>query len=201
MKTTLLSFYIKKSILTTEELSEAFPNLNKWLSNEIEPSFEEISTLATALDIPTGLLVVSKPVEHSIPIYNYRINWESIAVLVDEVNHKDIFNDNEYCIDMEAVSVVESLKRKTKLINNIYARLPIPLIHYIKYSNSKREVLQGGWIIEALTSFANSDKFKDLSTKDRKIFNRTCVNYVEYDYDYFEDENEIYELVRRLHYT
>ncbi len=58
-----LSYYIERADISLDELRTSVKGIDLFLTGEKQPTFNQISNIAKKLNIPTGLLLINKPIE------------------------------------------------------------------------------------------------------------------------------------------
>lgn len=71
---TVLRYYINQSYCQVEELSRRsqLGKLTDWLSGQLNPTYKQLVTLAKALRIPVGYLVLDEPIDDTPDLVEYR---------------------------------------------------------------------------------------------------------------------------------
>ena len=59
----ILNYYVQSSQIPSDYLESKVNDIDKILSGEKRPTFNQLSTIAKALNIPTGLLLLQKPID------------------------------------------------------------------------------------------------------------------------------------------
>lgn len=62
VNTEVLSEYVRRSNTPMELLRKKLPKIDQFLSGQLEPTFNQLSQLSKLINVPTGLLVLSKPI-------------------------------------------------------------------------------------------------------------------------------------------
>lgn len=60
VNTDVLSTYIRSSNTPIELLRQKLPNIDKFLTGELDPTFNQLSILSKLINVPTGLLILNK---------------------------------------------------------------------------------------------------------------------------------------------
>src|SRR5690625_2242688 len=70
---------VQKSSRKTEEVKKRFKTFDKWMNNELDPTFNQLKSLSSYLRIPFGYLLLKSPAKEKIPLLQFRtIDTESI---------------------------------------------------------------------------------------------------------------------------
>ena len=64
-----LSYYIERADISLDELRTSVKGIDLFLTGEKQPTFNQISNIAKKLNIPTGLLLINKPIEIKIVLF------------------------------------------------------------------------------------------------------------------------------------
>lgn len=62
VNTKVLLAYIRSSNIPIELLRQKLPNIDKFLTGELEPTFNQLSALSKLINVPTGLLILKKTI-------------------------------------------------------------------------------------------------------------------------------------------
>ena len=78
-----LSYYIERADISLDELRTSVKGIDLFLTGEKQPTFNQISNIAKKLNIPTGLLLINKPIE----IKSSRLEFRTLnSSHIDEVS-------------------------------------------------------------------------------------------------------------------
>lgn len=89
-----LRYYIEQSNYSVAELCHKIDYLEDILSGEKEPTFTQISNIAQKINIPTGLLLLDKPIKIENKLLEFRtLNSSGIGRMSDEL--RDVILDME----------------------------------------------------------------------------------------------------------
>lgn len=76
---TVIHNAVSKSGRSLEEVKERFNSYDKWVNNELNPTYNQLVDLSKFLRIPFGFLLVKTPVDEELPLLEFRtIDTEAI---------------------------------------------------------------------------------------------------------------------------
>ena len=81
-----LAYYIDNSDVSKEYLQTRIQNIDAFLDGNVKPTFNQLSEIAKLIDVPTGLLLLSDPVDTDKSILKFRtINSNRIEKISNEL--------------------------------------------------------------------------------------------------------------------
>jgi len=76
---TVIHNAVSKSGRSLEEVKERFKSYEKWVNNELNPTYNQLVDLSKFLRIPFGFLLVKTPIDEELPLLEFRtIDTEAI---------------------------------------------------------------------------------------------------------------------------
>ncbi|WMM14379.1 ImmA/IrrE family metallo-endopeptidase [Staphylococcus saprophyticus] len=72
IKSNVLKWAILKSNKDFKIIEEKFPKLKSWLSNEMNPTFKQVQSLSSFLNIPFGYLLIDTPPKEDLELLKFR---------------------------------------------------------------------------------------------------------------------------------
>ena len=86
INTSVVSTYISQSNVSIDFLREKVKNIDQILSGEIDPTFDQLSKIAKKINVPTGLLLLDKPIDKSKTRLEFRtLNSTSVDEMSPEL--------------------------------------------------------------------------------------------------------------------
>lgn len=81
-----LNYYVENASVSLETLRDSIKNIDLFLSGERQPTFNQVSDIAKKLNIPTGLLLLDKPIEIKSGRLEFRtLNSRHVDVISEEL--------------------------------------------------------------------------------------------------------------------
>src|SRR5699024_1674639 len=75
----VISDAVAKSGRSIDDVSNKFKNFEKWLNNELNPTYNQLVDLSKYLRIPFGYLLLKTPIVEELPLLEFRtIDTEAI---------------------------------------------------------------------------------------------------------------------------
>ena len=137
-----LDFYIKNSRKSLDELQKDIKDIKLFMSGNKQPTFGQVSDIARKLNIPTGLLMLDRPVEIKNTKLDFRtldsirintISEELRDTIVEMETKQDFLREEidftldfikSFSINDDILSVAMEIRKKLQVENNFYKDIP-----------------------------------------------------------------------------
>ena len=137
-----LDFYIKNSRKSLDELQKDIKDIKLFMSGNKQPTFGQVSDIARKLNIPTGLLMLDRPVEIKNTKLDFRtldsirintISEELRDTIVEMETKQDFLREEidftldfikSFSINDDILSVAMEIRKKLQVEKNFYKDIP-----------------------------------------------------------------------------
>lgn len=138
VKTEVLQYYIDKSQIPVDFLQEKVKYFEQMVNGEKQPTFNQLSSLAKVLNVPTGLLALNEIIDVSQDRLAFRtLNSKNLEGMSDELKdtitemeEKQAFLKGELSEELSFIGKYSIVDSPLELANEIRQVLGIPVDYY-----------------------------------------------------------------------